>query len=134
MSGTYTGNLDRLTVKGYVVDAGPVRPGLYPEWYADATVEIDGDLYVSQELHIVPVGGVTSSNRLLEFSIKNIGMLSEAENVTHELSVRLNTSTYLDGDEFLWMMDASDAPSGVQFHPSTLARTVVDAARPDEEE
>jgi hypothetical protein len=121
-TGKHTGNLDNLTVHAHVIDVGPVRAGTFPEIYLDVSVQIDGQDIVSfVEAHLVPIPSSTGISRLLEFSVTKIGLLTEADNVEHEVTINMESSSYLDGDQIGWVLDASEVQSGVSFSPATLA-------------
>jgi hypothetical protein len=127
-TGKHTGNLDRLTVHAWVIDAGPVRAGVYPDIYADVNVSIDGNDVVSAvEAHIVPIPSSTGISRLLEFSVTKIGLVNQADYKEHDISVSLESSSYLDGDQIAWVLDATEVDSGATFSPTTLAATRIEA-------
>ena len=125
-SGTHTGNLDELTARAWVIDAGPVRAGAYAEIYADVTLTVDGvPLMGAYEIHLTPQPSSTGVARLLTFSIDGIGLLDETEAGQHTITLDLNTSTYADGDQVGWVLDASEVDSGIKFSPPTLERSII---------
>jgi len=127
-TGKHTGNLKQLTVTAWVIDCCLVRAGVYPDIWADASVQIDGNDVLSEtELHIVPVPSETGLSRLLEFSVTGIKLLTEADYKEHDVSVTLETAELQDGDQIAWVLDATEVPSGVTFSPTTLASTRVPA-------
>jgi hypothetical protein len=127
-TGTHTGNLDRLTVHAHVIDVGPVRAGAYPEIYVDVNVQIDGNEVVSGvEAHLAPIPSSTGISRLLEFSVQKINLLKEEDYKEHAVTVSLESAPYLDGDQVVWVLDASEVRSGVTFSPTTLSGVRIDA-------
>lgn len=134
LTGSYTGNLDVLTVDAHVIDAGPVRAGAYGEIYVDAVVTVDGVDVAAGEVHLVPVASSTGLSRLLQFSVRGIGLTDEDEAGKHDIRVALNTSSYLDGDQLAWVVDAAEVPTGVTYSPAQLAAVVVDVPPAEGEE
>lgn len=121
-TGKHTGNLDRLTVRAWVIDCCLTHAGVFAEIYANVSVSIDGnDVVGTQEAQIVPIPSETNVSRLLEFSVTGINLKSEADYKEHEVVVNLETSSIADGDKVAWVLDASEVKSGVTFSPTTLA-------------
>ena len=126
--GRARGTSSELTVRVWVIDAGPVRAGAYTEIYANVDLTIDDNLLVSQEVHITPVPSSTGLSRLLSFSVDNIGLLGELDAGQHTVSLRINSASYADGDQVAWVMDATEVDSGIDFSPATLNSNVVVSA------
>jgi hypothetical protein len=127
-TGTYAGNLDRLTVHAWVIDAGLERTGLFPEVWTQMRLLVDGvEVAAADDLKIVPQPSETGLSRLLEFSVTDIGLLAEEDNVEHSVELQLGSMPYDDGDTIAWVLDATEIASGLTFSPSTLAATRVRA-------
>lgn len=130
-TGTFTGNLDTLTAKAWVIDAGPVRAAAasgYEEIYTNVSLVIDGVDYVAAELKLVPKPSSTGLARLLEFSVTGINLLDPVTQAgTHQVSLKLGSASYLDGDQVIWVLDATEVDSGIDFNPATLSNVVVPA-------
>lgn len=126
LTGSYTGNLDRLTVDAHVIDAGPVRAGAFEEIYVDAVVSVDGLDVAAGEVHLVPIPSSTGLSRLLQFSVRGIGLTGEDQAGKHDVKVTLNASSYLDGDQLAWVVDATEVPTGVTYSPAALADVVLE--------
>lgn len=132
--GTHTGNLNRISVHAWVIDAGPVRAGAYDRIYVDATLEIDGETLVSgEEVRMVPKPSSTGIARLLEFSVTGIGLVNEDQAGEHQIRLTLSTSPYIDGDQLAWVLDASEVDTGLTFSPAALSGPLVDLTPPEEE-
>lgn len=130
--GSHTGNLDKLTIQAWVIDAGPVRAGLFPTIWTDVSVTIDDELVVSgTEIELTPIASSTGLARRLELSVIGIDLLDEDEAGTHTVEIDLESTNINDGDTVAWVLDATEVDSGVSFSPSTLAQVVLDAS-PDE--
>lgn len=129
LTGTYTGNLDRLTVDAHVIDAGGVRVGVYEEIYANLSVTVDGKMVVAgEEVHLTPIPSSTGVSRLLQFSVVGFGLTAEDQAGTHEVTIALNSASYIDGDQVAWVLDATEVQTGVVYSPQTLADVVVGAS------
>lgn len=132
LTGTYTGLLDRLTVRMWVIDAGPVRAGVFPDIWVDTSVDIDsGTVGGSGEMHVVPVASSTGASRLLEISVTGIGF-TDPENADHTglhtITINLESTPILDGDDVAWVLDTSEVDSGLVFSPADIANAVLDVS------
>lgn len=136
LEGTHTGLLDTMTIRMWVIDAGPVRAGAYAEWYVDTAVTIDDGLISGgAEVHVVPVASSTGASRLLAITVTGIGLTNpETDAGSHTIAIDLETASYLDGDQIAWVLDTSEVDSGVVFNPATLAPAKLDLAPAPEEE
>jgi hypothetical protein len=137
LTGTYTGLLDKLTVRFWVIDAGPVRAGAYGEWFIDTAIDVDGGAAGgSGEVHVTPVESSTGASRLVEISVTGIG-LTDPKNADHtklhNIAINLESASYLDGDQIAWVLDTSEVDSGVVFSPASLAPAVLDVTYISEE-
>ena len=131
-SGSHTGNLDKLTVHAWVIDAGPVRAGVFPTIWTDVSVKIDGVLVASgAELELTPIPSSTGLARRLDLSVVGIGLLDEDQAGSHTVEIGLESSNITDGDHAGWVLDATEVDSGVSFSPAALADVILDAS-PDE--
>jgi hypothetical protein len=125
-AGTFTGNLDVMTVEAYVTcaDAGCRALGEVP---VDVRLWVDGHQYVDRpaaggSVTVTPVtgdGGVT----LLRFSVVGLGLISEDDQV--ERAVHLELGTYFRDSADVWLYDAIEAPAGIEFNPDIPADAVV---------
>ena len=127
-TGKHTGNLHELTVKAWVIDVGPVRAGAFEEVYVNVNVTIDeADVVSGVEAHLAPIPSSDGVARLLEFSVQKIGLVKETDLKEHDITISLESATYLDGDTVAWVLDASEVQSGVTFSPASLAAVRIDA-------
>lgn len=133
--GTYTGNLDTLTVTLHTADLGPSRLTSAPVGLS-VRATVDGlSLFGSQEnesttgdivtspadrpVTVKPVAtGATGGVRALSFSITGLDLLLPADNTEHEILLDVGDTTL---DNHAWMWGAAEAPSGVVFTPKALA-------------
>lgn len=121
-TGTYTGNLDTLTVRAWVIDAGPVRAGVYEDLYINVDLAVDGrSVIFGEEIHAIPEPSETGLSRLVEFSVTHLGLLAEEDAGEHTVELKLTSAPYLDGDVIGWVMDATEVDSGMEFNPETLS-------------
>lgn len=122
-TGKHAGNLDQLTVHAWMIDCCRTRAvSLVPEIWVDVSVQIDGsEVVFTQTAEILPIPSETGISRLVEFSVTDIDLLTEADYKEHDVSVSLETASVSAGDEVGWVLDASEVQSGVTFSPTTLA-------------
>lgn len=126
LAGTYTGNLDNLTVHLHVIDGPWTRSGLFGMEII-TSVEVDGNvIYDSADaVDVSYVRSASGATILGEYTVTGIGLVEEADLVEHEVVVRIN-SNYSD-DLYGWVWGAKKIDSGITFNPSTLAGTRVRA-------
>ena len=127
-TGKHTGNLKQLTVHAWMIDCCLTRAGVFTEIWVDVSVQIDGNEVVfTQTAEIAPIPSESGASRLLEFSVTNIGLLSEADYKEHDVTVVLETASISDGDKVGWVLDATEVQSGVTFSPTSLSAYRVSA-------
>lgn len=127
-TGKHTGNIDKLTVHAWVIDAGLSRTGAFSDVWTQARLIIDGAKVVEAgDVKIVPQASSTGISRLLEFSVTHIGLTGEDQAGTHTIELHLGSMPYDDGDTIAWVLDATELDSGITFSPSALASTRVRA-------
>lgn len=127
--GTHTGNLDRLTVHAWVIDAGLSRTGAFEDVWLTVSLSIDGtEVATADDVRVVPQPSSTGVSRLLELSVTHLGLTGEDEAGEHEIELRLGSMPYEDGDTIAWVLDATELASGVTFTPATLAPVRVRAS------
>jgi hypothetical protein len=103
-AGDMFGNLDTLTVRAWALDVGANK--------AAATVPLDVFLAVDGKARLdnVPVtvaSDVNNGVRTIEFSVTNLGLLSEADHTRyHDVHLVMKTPTY-GGSDLTWVFDAT---------------------------
>ena len=144
--GSYTGNLDVLTVDLYTADYGPARANGALTLAVRATVD-DKSLFGvanntsstgvvvpspgESKVTVTPVAtGSTGQVRKLTFSITGIDLMLQGDDRNHTilLDVRDTTPTAPNGHTWLW--GAAEAPSGLVFTPAKVDATTALQAGP----
>jgi hypothetical protein len=151
-SGFYTGNLRDLTVKLHSIVTSQVRSG--GNVALRVRLAIDGEALFTTTTNalianVTPVPGSNAAVQRLEFSITNLGfakyLRDAAGNLTdvqtgglgkedgdgtmeHQIVVSVDTTGA--GDQGLWAMGATEAPSGITFNPATLASAKIKSPLP----
>lgn len=128
LAGTYTGNLDNLTVHLHAIDGPWTRSELFGMEIV-TSVEVDGNV-IYDSAGAVDVSYVRSESGatiLGQYTVTGIGLVEETDLVKHEVVVRINAN-YSD-DLYGWVWGATEIDSGITFNPTTLAGTRVRAAR-----
>lgn len=136
LTGTYTGNLDSLTLELHMIDAGIVRlsqtspveppalpdpgPGLlFDEIYADLEVLVDGAAagFVG-EARLPAERSETGASVRLRMTLTDLDLLAEDEAGEHTVTVQIRTADYYNGDSGAWVLDAAEVPTGIEFNPA----------------
>lgn len=129
LAGTYTGNLDSLSVHLHAIDGPWTRSELFGMEIV-TSVEVDGNV-IYDSAGAVDVSYVRSESGatiLGEYTVTGIGLVEEADLTEHEVIVRINAN-YSD-DLYGWVWGATEIDSGITFNPSTPAGTRVRASQP----
>lgn len=122
--GDTTGNLDTLTVNAWALDTGISRP--------ESTVAFNVYLAIDGKTRLdnVPVtveSATTDGVRHIQFSVTNIGLLSEQDHTRyHDVHLVMKTPTY-SGSDLTWVFDATEVPSGITFNPAEPVGTTLRA-------
>jgi hypothetical protein len=128
LSGTFTGNLRDLTVRLWGIDTSGSRA--FNEFDARVYVSIDGRERVPFTTAIAGpmVASSTGISRLVEFSVTNLNLSSEADS-TKEHTIEITVgSIFLDSSGLItWVYDASEIDSGIVFNPARTAATKIRA-------
>lgn len=144
LKGTYTGNVDTLTVTLYTGDLGQSRLtdgsttlsvratvdgvslfGVTQNESATGTiVSSPADVPVT----VIPVAtGATGAVRALSFSITGIDLLLPEDDKQH--TVVIDVADDFSPDAHTWLWGAAEAPSGVVFTPEAIAPAKLKAAK-----
>ena len=136
-SGYFTGNLDTLNVELHNIYVGPGRGtgnlNATIRLFVDGTPLFDE---LGKEVTLKPVRSTTGLSEVVKFSITNIGFVSEAENIEHDVSLVMHGGATLNRGPTAtdtlsgWVWDTTEAPSGMTFNPPALNEFVIDAAPP----
>jgi len=135
--GTFTGNLDRLTVHVHCICLGSSRANNVASIGVRLKIDgeaITGDGTASHNLTAVPEN--LGATQLYEFSVTGIEMLEPnvdedddgiGDNpfgkVQHEITLTLEGHDVVTNPFGVWAYDTREVPSGITFNPSSLAAT-----------
>jgi hypothetical protein len=136
-SGTFTGNLDTLNVELHNIYVGPGRAT--GQLASSVRLFVDGEPLFAEELGrdatFPAVRSSSGASEKIQFSIRNIGFVAEAENIEHTVLLMMSSGTALNRGPTVndtlsgWVWDTTEVPSGITFNPETLHPTVLEAAR-----
>jgi hypothetical protein len=117
-AGTVSGNVDSMTVRAYLRDAD--ANGTLSEMTILPRVSVDG------EVRLAPVGGSTVTVPLVsvspgiskvEFTVTNLDFNSAKDHEkTHDVIFSLDA--YNISQAAVWLWDAAEVPSGIEFNPA----------------
>lgn len=119
--GGFAGNLDSLTIRLHL--DRPVESDM-----ADIAIglEVDGTERIPWPTSASVIGTEDTPPGIVEVSVHRIGLLDEADNVPHDLTLTLSLRGELAMGAWRW--GSAEAPSGITFHPPYLAETVIRAS------
>lgn len=139
-SGTFTGNLDSLTLEAHNIYAGAGRAStptsLAVRLIVDGSELTPGRNGLGEFVTLKPVRSSTGESELFKFSITNIGFTSPADAGDHEIQLLVNGGTRravgpsVNDSASVWVYDATEVASGITFNPPTLESTWIKASRP----
>ena len=123
--GTFTGNVDSITVEAHAIDSTPRATGSHPIL---AILTVDGEQLLPQT-RIVPttVRSSTQASSKLTFSITGLPYLTEDGDGTAVRTFTLSLKSYADYPA-AWVWDTTEVPSGITFNPATLESVQVPVA------
>jgi hypothetical protein len=151
-SGTFTGNLKDLTVKLHSLVTSQVQTG--GGVGLRVRLAIDGEALFTDGLTapsvtITPTAGANPAVQVLEFSITNLGFAKYINDASGNLvnvqtgglgkedgdgeiehTITISVDTIGSGDQGLFVMDATEAPSGITFNPATVAPAKIKSPLP----
>lgn len=139
VKGTFTGNLDSLTVRFYDINVGPSRST--NSLTAALRVVIDGQSMFGMTTAATPAPAArpytitlkpssSGASQLAEMTVTGLGFVEKEgtpQDVEHTISIAVGgTSDALSG----WVMDTSETPSSIVFNPATPAAATAQATSP----
>lgn len=142
--GTFTGNLDTLTVEAHSIYVGPARNG--GAMTVGVRLLVDGEAVVispdgiSRLVQVTPVPSSTRLSERVRLSITDIGFVAETEDAEHIVTLLLHNGQTLSTGPTVtdmagaWVWDTTEVPSGITFNPATLETARVAAQRVPVEE
>ncbi len=144
-AGTYTGNMDSLTVTVHTADLGPSRAGAPMTLRVRAAVDdiglfgstsqraagTDEEFFLPKAATVTvkPTStGSTGGVRAATFTISGIDLLGETDNRKHAVFFEIASAPVgPQADMHNWLWGAAEAPSGVVFAPEAPAAVTVAA-------
>lgn len=134
--GTFTGNLDAMTVRLHDINVGPSRSTKTATVTARLTIDghslygMNGANSKAVTLTNVPlVASSTGATSEIVFSLSKLGFKFEDGNGTEQHTVLLTVDVSSDVVSGI-VMDTTEVPSGIDFNPATLSGSVAPATDP----
>lgn len=139
--GTYTGNLNTLTVNLHDMGIGPARTGEAITLEVRATIDgmslfgveeneaVDGTISSSPAKRTITVTPAAAASGVLSkysFSIRDIDLLLESDDTEHDVQFTIG-SYWENANIHEWVWGNSEAPTGVTFTPEALEANVIKA-------
>jgi hypothetical protein len=137
--GTFTGNLNALTVHPHAIWAGGARAAGKAGFSIKLTIDgedipLKVDSQGTQSVDVTPVASSTGASSDMAFSITNLGFVEplvdldgngESDNPTgveeHTIRIALNGYQIIQNPAVVWVWDTTEVPSGIDFNPAILA-------------
>jgi hypothetical protein len=123
--GTFTGNVDKLTVEAHMIYVGAARAAGVVG--AQVRLAIDGAEVIptaSRLVRVTPVKSSTGASEMIRFSITGLSQFTELEegDGTTERTFTLTLhSQYVDQNPVIgWVFDTTEVPSGITFNPAAI--------------
>ena len=124
--GTFTGNVDSITVELHSIYAAAAR--VSGPYILRASLFIDGVDVINPDNPQISVAPVPSSTRLsekLSFTLSGIDLLTEDGDGTTQRTFRLIIRS-VGEEQSAWVWDTTEVPAGLTFNPDTPESLVVD--------
>ena len=134
--GTYTANLDSITVEAHNIYVGGARAGGPLSF--NVRLAVDGAPRLGAngtQVNVTPVRSATGASEMVRFTITGLNLLTEFDDMEHHILLTLAGGKQVNGQAYdtvsAWVYDTTEVPSGLTFNPTT-AETVTVAAQPVE--
>lgn len=123
--GTFTGNLDALTIEAHNIYVGEAR--VDGPFEGGVRLVVDGEQVVQSAFQAVPERSDTGLSEALHISLTDLGFVDEdgEGDTVRTLRVELGSS---GETQSAWVWDTTEVPAGITFNPDELADTVISAA------
>lgn len=133
-TGTFTGNLNQLTVELHSIYAGTARTGAQKFGFTPK-LYIDGELISFDKaiLEATPVPSATKASEMIRFSLTNLNVVDDlnADGIadpgpgTTEHTITLQAANQYINTNGLgaWVWDTSEVPAGISFNSATTEAT-----------
>jgi hypothetical protein len=142
-TGSFRGNIDELTIRMHNIVLGTAQNGAPVTLRVRMTVNgqslfgtetvanASGDEFQEpavKEITMTPAPtGATGAPKLFEFTVTDIGLLSEADATrNHRITLTLETAATNAARQNFWAWGNTEAPSGLVFNPEERAEVVVE--------
>jgi hypothetical protein len=146
--GSFTGNLDSLTVRLYDMGVGAARTGAAQQ--LGVRVSVDGksmfgmflpeespldavfgrvEVPVTKSLNVTPTSTNSGVTNYLEFTVTGLGFVSELGTGITEHEVLLTVNSLSEAGS-AWVFDTTEVPGGISFNPAAPAAASIAATTP----
>ena len=139
VKGSFTGNLDSLTVRFHDINVGPSRST--SSLTAALRVVIDGQSMFGSTTAAAPapaarsytvklLPSATGASMLAELTVTGLGFVEKEgtpQDVEHTVAIALGGSSDVVNN---WVMDTTETPSSIVFNPATPAAATAKATTP----
>lgn len=126
-SGTFSGNVDSITVELHTIDVAASRVAgpylLRANLFVDGVDVLDPD---APQIEVTPVPSETRLSERLSFTVTGIGLLTEDGDGTQERRYELVIRSLME-EQSAWVWDTTEVPAGVTFNPVGPEPVVVPA-------
>jgi hypothetical protein len=138
--GTFTGNIQAITVEAHTIYVGSARGGvtnfgLAPKLFVDGSEVSLSAAFLTMR----PVPSATAASEKVLFSISGLNIVDDADGDgiadpgpgTTEHTVTLQLAGYYFNSTLLnaWVYDTTEVPAGITFNPATLESARLSAAQ-----
>jgi hypothetical protein len=127
--GTFTGNLDNLTVELHNIYASPTRPDHSIRMIATLTID-DEPIADTAAASFPTVASATGISEKLTYTFTELNYDDEAGDGSQVHTIFIQARSSGTETQSLWVWDAAEVPSGITFNPTTLEGTQIPVNRP----
>ena len=125
--GSFTGNLDSLTVELHNIHASAARAGETFKFRANLLIDgvdvLDPD---APQIEVVPAPSSTRLSEAMRFTVTGIGLQPEDGDGAQARRIRLVIRSLTEAQS-AWVWDTTEVPAGLEFNPSAPQPVTVPA-------
>ncbi|MGH2710025.1 MAG: hypothetical protein ACRDH9_02325 [Actinomycetota bacterium] len=132
--GSFAGNIDKITVEAHNIYVGPGRQTA--SFTVNVRLAIDGEPILGatgKNVTVTPVRSSTGASESIKFTITNLNLMNEANDIEHDVLMTLNGGVFVANaqvfpvhdSQSLWVYDTTEVPSGLTFNPLTTETATI---------
>ncbi|MGH2692829.1 MAG: hypothetical protein ACRDHM_10040 [Actinomycetota bacterium] len=132
--GSFAGNIDKITVEAHNIYVGPGRQN--GSFSVNVRLLIDEEPMLGaggKNVTVTPVRSSTGASEMIKFTITNLNLMNEANDIEHDVLMTLNGGVFVANAQVfpvydsqnIWVYDTTEVPSGLTFNPLTTEAATI---------